>query len=498
MTTYIDVAVSRIQAYLGRSRRLWGRRGASEELVLVTLLPAQATEEGRKECLVQEVLNDHHGVRLNEEALNMDGVVSLLGDDEEVTLNAGRDLALRIKRRLPAVTISVNWITSGEPYAALLGTDHEWYEETYQPAPCEVPIVRLCDECRTSPASYLCDVRYADVPEPLNLCLDCDTRFKENVGDRWKKVVRTQANDRFPNRFICEWWLRDELNRKRPGQNELRGSQHFQELGELTWETEVHRVRTHRDNHTALIFADGNGLGQLFGKAKTRAAKIGNTTELKDISERVKAVTKEALLEAASAILDPQDEIMPLVPHIMGGDDLLIRLPAERCWRFLDRFMTSLAQDPPGSGVEGDHMTMSAGMVICKAEVPFGDQISISERLLKDAKRSVMGKGWSFAWLDLTHDGPDGYRKPWSLDQLHGQCAALQHLGGMSANSVTSLVAAIGGCDEAIARQKLAYLCSRMPEVAELIEIMSIDAGTISAAQTTLIGDLVSIGRWWR
>ena len=40
-----------------------------------------------------------------------------------------------------------------EPYAALLGTDHEWYEETYQPAPCEVPIVRLCDECRTSPAS---------------------------------------------------------------------------------------------------------------------------------------------------------------------------------------------------------------------------------------------------------------------------------------------------------------------------------------------------------
>ena len=143
-------------------------------------------------------------------------------------------------------------------------------------------------------------------------------------------------------------------------------------------------------------------------------------------------------------------------------------------------------------------MTMSAGMVICKAEVPFGDQISISERLLKDAKQSVTGQGWSFAWLDLTHDDPDGYRKPWSLDQLHEQCAALRHLGGMSANSVTSLVAAIGGGDEALARQKLAYLCSRMPEVAELIKIMNIAAETISAAQTTLIGDLVSIGRWWR
>ena len=77
MTTYATVGVGRIQTYLARSRHLWGRRGASEELVRLTVVPgspqAKADAIPDAELVVQQVLDLFPNAGINDEGLDIDG-----------------------------------------------------------------------------------------------------------------------------------------------------------------------------------------------------------------------------------------------------------------------------------------------------------------------------------------------------------------------------------------------------------------------------------------
>lgn len=503
MTTYVSVALGRIQSHLSRSRHLWGRRGASEEIIRLTMMPQTAHELGlSREPLVCEVLA-WSGVYINPEGADIDGVISLKADDETTGRDAGFHLARQMKRRLPACTVTVQWATAapGESYATLLSlaTADRWQSVTFQPASYEFPLVRTCDECRVSPASHLPERRFPDATS-LELCEDCFVRLEHaerrtpTVAD-WTVVNRTRS---YPNRFCSEWWLLDRLNRSRPAGEQLRGSKDLGELGELIRPVVEGHTRTHRDNHTALVAADGNGLGAIFDALRVQAAAQGSTDVLVAMSQAIKQALSEAVEVATRAILSDEDRICPAVVHIMGGDDLLVSLPGERCWEFLGSLLNSFRGLTPAPPDGLSSATMSAGMVICRAEIPIGNQVTIANHLLAEAKRHVAGEGWSFAWLDLTQDGPDGSHPVWTLDDLDGRRAAIEHLRLMTPNSSRAMLACLSGEDQTAKAQKLAHLASRMPETAEFLGLLGIKPPELSAAQSQTIIDIASIGRWWR
>ena len=109
---------------------------------------------------------------------------------------------------------------------------------------------------------------------------------------------------------------------------------------------------------------------------------------------------------------------MPAVPHILGGDDVLVTVPATKAWPFLIAFLKHLEQESGSDtfGLGAGKVSFSAGMVICKLAYPIGDQVELATTLLRTAKEAVRGNDWSFAWLDVTNEGPKPPRRFLTLD----------------------------------------------------------------------------------
>lgn len=505
MTTYVDVGIQRIQAHLARSRHLWGRRGASEEVVRLTMSPAAAKEKGIEAPPMAEVLA-LSGIEANDEAIDIDGVLSFKGRFEDDARDAGLLLARRLRTRLPGLTVQVSWITADvqpetgieERYIDLLdpAQSRRWEKVTFRPAPYEFPLVRLCDECKVDPASHQAGKRFPDDPGVApRLCADCFRR-REHAERRRRTVV--SIGPKHPNKFCVEWWLLSEINQARGGE-ELKGVDDLGKLGEMIRPDAAGHVRTHRDNHTALVFADGNGLGGLFEAAHRAAVEAGSTLEMQALSKGIGEALIVALKAATEKIILPGDDRLPVVPHVMGGDDLLVSLPAERCWEFLVEFLTRFQDAAEGLGVGDRRVSMSAGMVISKAELPLANQVEIAEQLLKRAKRGVDGQGWSFTWLDVTQDGPGGEHEVWTLEGLKDREPALGYLGEMSANSVQSIGGTLTSRDLGVMAQKLEYLAKRVDEVKCLLDKAGIKpSDRFDDSDARALKDLLSINRWWR
>lgn len=523
MTTYATVGLQRIQTYLARSRSLWGRRGASEELVQLTALPEKSSPDhpADTELTVTEILGCHPGVEINPEGLDIDGVVSLRSkadaatdaeQEEQQVVAAADALATKIRERLPGVTIKTSHIQSDKSYAELSRNLDSWSSKTWHPLATEFPAARLCDECRLDPAAGIFKDR--DKKE-LRLCNDCSSRL--GGEDRWRKRTLTshrEAADRtgdIPTRFTTEGWLLRRL-RTSSGYEELTFSEHFEDLGQIgalqpdgAQGGNQLRGRTHEGNHTALIFADGNGMGGLFKSLLTDAAENAtdgdSTKDVREVSRAIKQGTSDALLEATKKILTSGETVCPVVPHINGGDDVLVSVTAPRAWRFLTNFLDTLKGSLTELSENHDHaLSMSAGMVICKAEYPFANQVELAEALMRNAKSAVHGKDWSFAWLDVTHDGLDpNTHDPWTLDRLNSCQETLGHLrSGMTAHGEAALVRVLAA-DPHSRGTLLDHLSHRMPEVNTLLRLLDVtDPKGITGEQTTLINDLISIGRWWR
>ena len=59
--------------------------------------------------------------------------------------------------------------------------------------------------------------------------------------------------------------------------------------------------------------------------------------------EASNAADQEALVAATSAVLRPGEVLLPVIPHVSGGDDVLLSLPAERAWAFTRIYLASFS-----------------------------------------------------------------------------------------------------------------------------------------------------------
>ncbi len=144
-------------------------------------------------------------------------------------------------------------------------------------------------------------------------------------------------------------------------------------------------------DYVAYLIADGNGMGAIFDRCKSRGA-------LKELSIKLGEIVRDSLAEPSKEAMKhpPRDDLtrfVPILPLILGGDDVFVLLPAkwavsfaqEFCRAFEQRMMDFLHQQPELA--DAPKPTMSAAIVICKSKYPFHLAHQRGEQLLKEAKR---------------------------------------------------------------------------------------------------------------
>ncbi|MCL4858482.1 MAG: hypothetical protein KJZ93_03710 [Caldilineaceae bacterium] len=163
------------------------------------------------------------------------------------------------------------------------------------------------------------------------------------------------------------------------------GQQH-----DLDFPTEADQVGSYDSrNYVAYLVADGNGMGAVFDKCQC-------PNQVATLSIRLTEIVRDSLAIPARSFLNIiKKSVMPVLPMILGGDDLFVLLPAPYALAFAEQFCREFEQrmaaclqdelklDPAQIG----HPTMAAAIVICKASYPFQLAHQRGEALLKAAKR---------------------------------------------------------------------------------------------------------------
>jgi len=424
---YLDVSAVRIQDWLTRTPDLKFRRGAS---VLLT----EATARDAWDELPP-------GVRWNDEAGEVDGVVALVVDDSvadddasSFVADAARAVALRMRAVMPYCPVQAVSGT-GDGYAAAYdGMEQARREGRFlvdsPPAPPEVIVAKPCDQCRSAAAVRQGITVVAAEPKQ-DLCLDCHARFEAAGGTKGDKVRRSPRPERR---------MREAL---RAAGMEVTGfPDDFKAMaaaGQLD--------RDDTATQLALIYADGNKVGTFLSEA-AKAARQGGRPAKADIVPAIDQATLGALADAIVNRFTGWSR-PPVLANLAGGDDLLVSVPAIDAWLFVRTLLEAFGQHVDTAtrrwpeSVRAQLPSLSAGLVFHHATAPFSDVVRIAEDQLKAAKQATRGTEPTVAFLDLTADGglqPSG-REPVTLAYLNGNAGLLEQIEQIPKSRRETLVA---------------------------------------------------------
>ncbi|MDJ0597484.1 MAG: hypothetical protein QNJ37_01360 [Crocosphaera sp.] len=159
----------------------------------------------------------------------------------------------------------------------------------------------------------------------------------------------------------------------------------------------------------AIIHADGNGLGQIFLNFQNYLEKPNDSREyikkLREFSLALDICTEKAFITAIEQNYPQSTQEIPLIPLIIGGDDLTIVCEGKKAIKltkdFLENFEkeTSQAQKIGENPIEVipelsaeafqgvNHLSACAGVAIIKPHFPFSVAYELAEDLIKKAKQ---------------------------------------------------------------------------------------------------------------
>jgi len=133
--------------------------------------------------------------------------------------------------------------------------------------------------------------------------------------------------------------------------------------------------------YLALIHADGNGVGSGAGKSDGERARFFH---------RNRVLLRRAVQKAIDAACTNELKQAPLIPLMLGGDDLLLVCRAEMALPFVVTLCEALAefQREDDGGFE---LTLGVGAVFAKHTIPIHRLHEVTEQLVSSAKRRFRG-----------------------------------------------------------------------------------------------------------
>jgi len=160
------------------------------------------------------------------------------------------------------------------------------------------------------------------------------------------------------------------------------------DMATLQKETMAHKknmtgnIPKNRKNKTAIIHADGNGLGAIIA---TFSNDTKNDNELikkyEDFSTNLEKATNNAFDEATKEIND--GEIRKV---ILGGDDVTIICNANVALEFTNKFLKAFEEQTKNLLGE-DGLTACAGIAYCNHKYPFHYAVNLAESLCAYSKK---------------------------------------------------------------------------------------------------------------
>ena len=469
---YLDVAVVRIGEYLGRWPSLRGLRGAS-----IMIRQACAPER------IRPVLAPL-GAEVHEEVGQVDGVARVRAPAETDPLALVEVVTNALREDLPGAAFDAVWSTGaryGDAYRSGLGPNRR--------PDCSLSVLHPLNEV---PFGARCELTGADLAtgtvqlagnEPhrnRTPKAGVDGHRRDRAAER-----RTQLAGGAAAGLALEYDLADAIG--------LDTVQDFDELAALVAETDF------KANHLATVYVDGDQIGALIEQVATddarRRDQDDSPTKLSTVSKGLKVATWEALVSATARVAERlQATKLPVIPHIGGGDDVVVSVPAALVWVFVRTYLAEFEQK--ASAIGGRAVTASAGVVIANVATPFNDCFVWCDELQADAKRRLDVS--SVLWLDLTRDGPTPpvTRTPWSLAEVEANADLLKELSDMGKSRRHELGEALDAASPHLAEVSVRQLArrhgdphdrrgqnSRMPSWA------STDPDTVRSA--------LSIADWW-
>lgn len=143
--------------------------------------------------------------------------------------------------------------------------------------------------------------------------------------------------------------------------------------------------------YVAYLLADGNSMGEVFGKCQSPEQMRALSKGLAQAIRRALAVPTKTIMEKNQ--LDDRPTFIPVLPLILGGDDLFAHIPAPwaldfaRCFcqAYEDEMIDLLKRVGLSNGMP--RPTVSVAVVICKSKHPYALAHAAGEVRLKEAKR---------------------------------------------------------------------------------------------------------------
>lgn len=268
-------------------------------------------------------------------------------------------------------------------YSALKDTQNKIFP------PVNVPYSGLTLSCEIDGATAdFCDTRGLVKPDGEVRFYSQETAIKADFSKK--------ANDNLRERFIDIFMLKDFLP-----EFDFEFPDEVDKLGQI--ETE---------NYFAIVHVDGNNMGLKF-----RACE--NLNQRRKLSREIRRKTEGAFADLLIKIiksknflddyLDLEENILPIRPLIIGGDDVTFICPANMAIMFTKTLMELMSSETSADSAE--HLTLKnsrrmdccAGIAILPTAYPFFRGYELAEQLCDEAKdamrKSNIADGSS--WLDF-------------------------------------------------------------------------------------------------
>lgn len=391
---FLDVGAVRVQRYVGRWPALAGRRAAS------ALLSRELSFESVKAVIGNRAV-------ANDQAGSIDSVLSLelaAGCDPSQLAN---DLLTAIRAALPAAELEASWAEADDyvsAYPFMRAQLREGGGATSLPIECGFPLLKLCDLCGVDPA-----VGTARQPDGLRaVCRDCLRRTDESRESPVELRMKAETGLKMADDF-------KKLAASGTGD---------------------------KRNHLAHVLADGNAFGAFF------EALIRSGTPKEAVSAALSDATWAALIEATELVSDAAGSVSRVLPHLVGGDDLLVSVPASHAWLFTTSFLASFNERVRTAvhalEVELPVPTASAAIVIAHQGWPFNTAIELGEALLHSAKAVGGGTVSTVGWMEVTRRGADARAAfdPLPLDVIAEWAPHLTRIGSAVSTSARHTIEA--------------------------------------------------------
>ena len=191
-----------------------------------------------------------------------------------------------------------------------------------------------------------------------------------------------------------------------------------------------------------IVHADGNGMGQLFlefGALCGETTPDGYFDAYRKFSLSLDLCGVAAFQEALNETWPDEKGRIPLIPLVLGGDDLTVLCDGRIAVKFAAAYLKAFQEQTKKETVLGQPSIMpeilhrkkweklgaAAGIAITKPHYPFHRGYELAEQLLKQAKKAKAKLGVSRCALDfhVLFDGAetslDDLRERWTLTETH-------------------------------------------------------------------------------